>query len=526
MPRRTPVPLVGPLPATSAVLALAAAGLLGAVAPLAAGAAPARSAPTTASIDVAAVDRYVAGQMAELHIPGLALALVADGEVAYERGYGVADPSGRAVTPATPFILGSTSKQFTGIAVEQLIRAGRLVLDAPVARYLPWFGSGSDPHAQVTIKELLAHTSGIGPSSGAANMLEDGGPGDTLAAYAHRLANEPLANAPGSTWVYADSNYDLLGYLVEVLSGEPYADYMRRHVFEPLGLHGTYADKAAAEAHGLAAGFYPWFGLLSLPTPMPYPRGHLPSGYLISSAHDLASLALAQLGRVPQGQTEVTGADLAATRVSLTNDAADIRYAAGWLIHRFWEGAADGQEPNDPALPLFYGHAGHVATYASFVGFVPATGFGLALTMNADDRVGNAQDRWANVAEAVMGVALGRPPSTAPVSDDLVMENARLLYLLVLAVQVAACAWALRARRRRRLAMGVAAVVNAAALALVLVYAPARSDTPLLVVVRLNPDVGLVTAISVAVAVAWLALEVWQWYRQRRSARTAPISGA
>jgi CubicO group peptidase (beta-lactamase class C family) len=311
---------------------------------------PLPAAPAATPTVVASIDRYVAEQMDELHIPGLALALIVDGRVAYERGYGVADPSGRPVTPDTPFILGSTSKQFTGIAVEQLIRAGRLELDAPVARYLPWFGAGMDPHARVTVRELLSHTSGIEGFQGAANILDDGGPDDTLEANAHRLAAETLVGSPGSTFEYTNSNYDLLGYLEEVVSWQSYPSYMREHVFGPLGLSETYTSKAEAEAHGLAAGFYPWFGLMALPTPMPYPRSSLPSGFLISSAHDLATLVLAQLGQVPGGQTEIDAQLLAATRAPLSTVNQDSRYAAGWFVHRFWEDAADGQDPNDPSL--------------------------------------------------------------------------------------------------------------------------------------------------------------------------------
>jgi CubicO group peptidase (beta-lactamase class C family) len=88
---------------------------------------------TNASPDFAGIDRYVTAQMQEAHIPGLAVGIV------HLRGFGVADLAGHPVTPQTPFILGSLSKSFTAVAIMQLIDAGKMELDAPVQRYLPWF---------------------------------------------------------------------------------------------------------------------------------------------------------------------------------------------------------------------------------------------------------------------------------------------------------------------------------------------------------------------------------------------------
>ena len=86
-----------------------------------------------------AVDAYVRRQMKDARIPGLALGIVHDGHVVHLRGFGRADDSGRAFTPQTPFFIGSNSKSFTALAVMQLVEAGKVDLDAPVQRYIPWF---------------------------------------------------------------------------------------------------------------------------------------------------------------------------------------------------------------------------------------------------------------------------------------------------------------------------------------------------------------------------------------------------
>src|SRR5213593_3118834 len=116
--------------------------------------------------DIASIDAYISAQMQSNHIPGVALGLVHNDQIVHLRGFGEADQSGRAVTPQTPFILASVSKSFTALAIMQLVEAGKIELDAPVQRYLPWFRV-ADPvaSARITVRHLLYHTSGI-PSSG------------------------------------------------------------------------------------------------------------------------------------------------------------------------------------------------------------------------------------------------------------------------------------------------------------------------------------------------------------------------
>ncbi|HKT38833.1 MAG TPA: serine hydrolase domain-containing protein, partial [Ktedonobacterales bacterium] len=93
-----------------------------------------------------AVDDYITARMGAAHIPGVSVAIVKGDQIVYLKGYGQADPSGRSVTPQTPFIIGSISKTFTALALMQLVEAGKVDLDAPVQRYLPWFRV-ADPEA-------------------------------------------------------------------------------------------------------------------------------------------------------------------------------------------------------------------------------------------------------------------------------------------------------------------------------------------------------------------------------------------
>src|SRR5256885_2658982 len=89
--------------------------------------------------DFQTIDAYVTSQMQSMHIPGVALGIVHGQQLVHLHGFGVANPAGLLITPQTPLVPGSTSKSFTALAIMQLVEAGKISLDAPVQKYLPWF---------------------------------------------------------------------------------------------------------------------------------------------------------------------------------------------------------------------------------------------------------------------------------------------------------------------------------------------------------------------------------------------------
>jgi len=160
-----------------------------------AGAAPAPS--PHASPDFAAIDAYVESQMRDLRIPGLALGIAKGDRIVHLKGFGVADPSGRAVTPQTPFHIASISKSFTALAVMQLVEAGALDLDAPVQRYLPAFRvADPDAAARITVRQLMTQTSGFARAS--ENVFLGGS--DTSADALERRVRAQHAPAESTGW--------------------------------------------------------------------------------------------------------------------------------------------------------------------------------------------------------------------------------------------------------------------------------------------------------------------------------------
>ena len=228
-------------------------------------------------------------------IPGLALGIVRDDRIAYVRGFGKADDSGRPVTPRTPFIIGSLSKSFTAMAIMQLVEAGKVELDAPVQRYLPWFRvADEDASRAITVRHLLNQTSGLSTKTGRSFQ----GNGDTSDAALERtvrkLRTVELTAPVGKKHQYSTINYSVLGLIVQAVSGRSYESYVQTKILDPLQMRDSFTSQAAAEQHGLATGYHYWFGRPRA-AELPYNRGLIPAGYLISSAADMTHYLLAQL---------------------------------------------------------------------------------------------------------------------------------------------------------------------------------------------------------------------------------------
>src|SRR6266498_5597209 len=284
--------------------------------------------------EFAAIERFVRKEMAAQRIPGLALGIVKGDRIAYLRGFGKADESGRAVTPQTPFILGSVSKSFTALAIMQLVEAGKIELDAPVQRYLPWFRvADEEASARITVRNLLNQTSGLSTKTGRSFQ----GNGDTsdsaLEKAVRKLRTVQLTKPVGATHQYSTINYSVLGLIVQTVSRQSYERYIQKHIFGPLKMRHSFTSEAEAEPQGLATGHHYWFGRPAA-TDLPYNRGLLPAGYLISSAEDMAHYLIAQLndGRYASA-TVLSPARMAEMhRPAVPTAEANTSYGMGWFI--------------------------------------------------------------------------------------------------------------------------------------------------------------------------------------------------
>jgi CubicO group peptidase (beta-lactamase class C family) len=281
---------------------------------------------------VARIDAFVRDQMQRHGISGLALALVEGDQIIDLQGFGVADQSGRAVTPQTPFVLASVSKPITALAILQLVEAGKLELDSPVQYYLPEFRI-ADPvgSTKITVRQLLLHTSGI-----PATAYDTRADAETLEQYVAELQTVELDRPVGSRYAYCSGNYNVLGRIIEVVTGQPFGSYIQAHIFIPLRMRHSFTAEPAARQAGLAQG-YQWFFGLRVATHYRYNTSQLPYGFLIASAEDLASFLIAQLnGGRYDNHTLLSSQGITAMQTSgVTIGTGQDGYGLGWRMGLF-----------------------------------------------------------------------------------------------------------------------------------------------------------------------------------------------
>ena len=350
--------------------------------------------------DVSSIDAFVSSEMLANRIPGLSLGIVHGTQIVHLQGFGAADATGRMVTPQTPFMIGSMSKSFTALAVMQLVEAGKVELDAPAQRYLPWFRV-ADPtaSARITVRQLLNQTSGIPANS--ENELKEGflSTGNvTLEQYVRGLKTLVLDRPVGASFEYANTNYSVLGLIVQTVSGQSYETYIQQHIFSPLQMSHSFASEQDARRDGLAQGYQLWFGF-PFPTSMPYLRDLLPAGYIISTAEDMAHYLIAQMsgGRF-ENASVLSSAGMATMHAPAAVMFPGTSYGMGWA-----NGPING-------VPTIW-HNGSTGNFYSDMILVPKSQWGIVVLSNESGLPALLTGSVEAIAGGVMNMLVGQKPS-------------------------------------------------------------------------------------------------------------------
>jgi len=181
------------------------------------------------------VDDLVHGEMKRQHIPGLTLGIVRDGKLVDKRAYGVADLELNVPMKADDiFEIGSITKQFTGMAVLMLMEEGKVGLEDSISKYIP---EAKENWKDIKIRHLLYQTSGLPDYV----LIPGVGLVDTFdrKKFFEAITQVPLDYQPGLAWAYSNTNYALLGFVIEKAAGMPYSRFMSERIFKPLGMTNT-----------------------------------------------------------------------------------------------------------------------------------------------------------------------------------------------------------------------------------------------------------------------------------------------
>lgn len=358
-------------------------------------------AAAAAKLDSQAVDNYVAEIMDKDNLPGVSVSIV-KGDESYARGYGFADrDASLPVTPDTLFELGSNSKAYTAVGLLLLAEQGKVDLEAPVTRYLSeveW--RFNQTQAEPLVKDFLYQTSGMGSNSVA--LINPSNHDKALQDTVRNLADQPLWNKPGERFLYSTGNYDVLGAIIEQVSGQSFESFMQEQVLAPLGLKDTYAGTANLPAEARMSKGYKlgWTGNRSYDAPI-Y-RGNIPAGYIMSGSAEMIRWLKIQLG-LQEGIPDplrhaVERAHLPDDRVTGTlTEPYDtpFRYGGGWLVFGQGERAT-------------WSHGGNNPNFSSYIIVDPTNQTGIAVMGNR-----NTTCTFA-IAQGLHALLKGEEPVVAP----------------------------------------------------------------------------------------------------------------
>lgn len=474
-----------------------------------------------------AVDAFLQEQLDAMGLPGAAIVVVKDGVQVHSAAFGRADDSGRPLTAQTPVLLASTTKSLTTIAVMQQVEAGRLRLDEPVRTYLPWFTLKDSRASAITVRHLLHQASGMSSKDTAFEGSEAQGP-EAIEEGVRALSGSRLAGAPGEAFGYANANFNILGLMVQTVSGQPFGEYMEQHIFQPLEMTHSHPTRAAARTDNAAAGYALWFGAFWRQTDVPAPTTGMPSTTMYASAEDKSHELIALLDEGRYRERRILNPEsvkaLLEPRVRVDETKG---YAMGWFTRRLVESADPTEQPDVDNLPLLVEHQGEWGNSHTYQAMVPASGLGVALVINANDT--SAPSRLKAIDTNVLRILHGHSPMPAVVHEDWLQRNSWAVSLALLLAELLSLGLALSVLLRRPAgkrwipwAVGLAALaLDGFALWLCFIYAPAKFDTNLMVIVRQFPDVGIMLVPVLALAIAWsVPRTVWLLARIRARPHT------
>jgi CubicO group peptidase (beta-lactamase class C family)/D-alanyl-D-alanine dipeptidase len=352
---------------------------------------------------------FIEREMAEKRLPGLSIAIIDDQQIVWAEGFGMTDPhTGKPATAETVYRIGSVSKLFTDIAIMQLVERGELHLDAPITDYLPDFRPRNPFGTPITLRQLMAHRSGLLREPPVGNYFETGQP--SLAATVGSLSDTELVFAPNTHTKYSNAAIAIVGYLLEARSRQPFAKYLKSSVLDRMGLnHSSFEPDPTVIGNLAKAEMWTYDGLkFDAPT---FQLGMAPAGSMYSTVMDLGHfLSVLMAG----GQTD-NGVLLQPKTIEqmwspqFPNPGGRV-FGLGFIVR-----SVDGHR--------LVGHGGAIYGFATTLDLLPEDKVGVVVIATKDavnavtERIG--EETLKLVLDQRAGKPLILPPATSAVSAEI-----------------------------------------------------------------------------------------------------------
>ncbi|MEG0384398.1 MAG: serine hydrolase domain-containing protein [Solibacillus sp.] len=369
------------------------------------------SAQAAESFDTTKVDEYVTNYIEKNGLPGAAIVITKDGKVLYEKGFGH-DSDGNPLTANSIIGIASGTKPFTAFAVLQLVDKGEVKLDDPIVKYLPELKLEDERWEQVTVRQLLSHTSGLPNPTIVA-------PANTLKKGVERFRDWKLQSSPGEKYSYSNANYWTLAYLVEQISGMEFNDYLSQNVFSPLEMNDSISVVNTGDITGkldIPRGFVSLYG-----TAMPWTELEQMlsgSGSIFTTASDMGKWLSMHTndGKNEKGEQLLSQELL---KESYSPQSGSKKYGLGWSI----------SSPN--IKPARISHSGSKTTFQSQQDIVPSSGYAVAVLLNSFT---TTLEHPYEISNGIIQLTEGKEPelkSPLPKIIDLSLGVITLIYLIL-----------------------------------------------------------------------------------------------
>ena len=345
---------------------------------------------------------WIESSMAYQEIPGISIGVIHDQDLVWARGFGCMDlRAGRPADEGTLYRIASITKLFTATAIVQLRDAGKLQLDDPVSRHLPWFEVRNRfaEAPTITIRHLITHWSGLPREAAFPYWTENVFP--EASEIQETLPDQEIAVAPETRWKYSNLALALAGRIVEAVTGQDYATYVREKILLPLGMEQTLVSPSDPNTAGLATGYgMRWPGAPRRRAPFSDCRGIAPAAGMASTVEDLARFASFQFRREP-----------AANPLVLRGSSLDEMQRIQWLNPDWVSGRGLAFHILRRKNRTLFGHAGALRGFRSSLLMDASNKIGAVVLANAD-----GVDTWS-IAEKVfdwIAPALNPPADSSP----------------------------------------------------------------------------------------------------------------
>lgn len=297
---------------------------------------------------------FIESEMEKWHVPNVSIGIVNKDSVLFQREFGGKEANEN-------YLIGSVSKPFTALAIMQLYEQGALDIDQTVNHYLPWFNIGDESlSGKITVRHLLNQTGGLPKSAGF--FIPKNNVKYEYSRYLRSL--EIDKEAIGKTHIYCNLNYQILGELIQEISGLSYNQYLKKNIFGPVGMENSYASYEETIQTGLKSGYQYLFGY---PTKRSffYSDAGIASGDIASNVTDMNKFLMTMLNAgISERDTIISSDILKEMHIPVSN-----RYGMGFSIGD-WNGLHSIR------------HSGLSKNYSSAINILPDKNYAIVILTN------------------------------------------------------------------------------------------------------------------------------------------------